>query len=109
MPMHLVCCQHDIAWEDKARNFERVLRLLAEAKVSPGSLILLPEMFATGFSMNVEAIADPENGEVQAFLAELARAHQSTVIGGVARRAPHLPKGNNRALVISPTGQVLAD
>ena len=45
--------QLDIVWEDKAANFDRVRSLLAAAPPSPGSLVVLPEMFATGFSMNL--------------------------------------------------------
>src|ERR1035437_3909113 len=95
--MRVYCVQLNIAWEDKAGNFARVRELLLGAGIEKGSLVLLPEMFATGFSMHVESIAEMEGGPTQLFLGELARELQSHVIGGVVRRGPG-GKGMNRAL-----------
>ncbi len=50
--MKIYCCQFDIVWENKPANFARVKKLLEGAAIAPGSLVLLPEMFSTGFSMN---------------------------------------------------------
>ena len=52
--MHLACCQLGMAWEDKPANYRRVETLLDAAGVSAGTLVLLPEMFATGFTMDSE-------------------------------------------------------
>ena len=60
--MQVACCQFDIAWEDKPANYRRVTDLVRAAKLEPGTLLLLPEMFATGFSMNVERTAEPPDG-----------------------------------------------
>ncbi len=54
----------------KQRTSE-LAQLLAGATIEPGALIVLPEMFATGFSMNVDAIAEAADGPTHAFLAEL--------------------------------------
>ena len=43
--------QLDCVWEDKQANFDRVSALLEEERPAVGSLIVLPEMFATGFSI----------------------------------------------------------
>ena len=72
--MHLACCQLDIAWEDKAANYRQVEALLDAAAVPAGTLVLLPEMFATGFTMNSAAVAEPIDGPTARFLADLARA-----------------------------------
>ena len=53
--MQVACCQFDIAWEDKPANFRKVAAMVREAELEPGTLLLLPEMFATGFSMNAAA------------------------------------------------------
>ncbi len=71
--MNVVCVQLDIAWENKAANFEKVRRLLAESAPEKGSVVLLPEMFATGFSMNVEAVAEPYGGQTEQFLSSAAK------------------------------------
>ena len=57
--MNVIALQYDIAWENKAANFAKVHKLLTEALPARDSLVVLPEMFATGFSMNVDAIAEP--------------------------------------------------
>ena len=75
--MQIIACQLDIAWEDKAANHERVRALLAGATIEPGALIVLPEMFATGFSMHVDTIAEADDGPTHRFLAELATAISS--------------------------------
>lgn len=83
MRAHLV--QLDIAWEDPAANFGRVRQLLGPAGVGSGDLILLPEMFDTGFSMNTSATAD--RGGTLAFLTDLARELGACVQGGRTVRA----------------------
>jgi omega-amidase len=104
--MRIVAVQSDIAWEDKTENFTRVRALLAGQAIESGSLIVLPEMFATGFSMNVAGIAEPEDGPTHGFLAELAREYASTVVGGVVTRAAD-GRGLNQAVVFDPAGKLL--
>lgn len=105
--MQIIGCQLDIAWEDKPANFARVRSLLATTAVEPGALVVLPEMFATGFSMHVDTIAESEDGPTERFLSELAREHQCFVMAGVVTRAAD-GRGRNEALVIGPTGNPTA-
>jgi len=51
--MNAFCVQHNIIWEDKRATHARVRDLLRSADIPAGSLVVLPEMFSTGFSMNV--------------------------------------------------------
>ena len=55
--MQVIACQTHVAWHDKAANFSRVQELLAPVGIRPGALVVLPEMFATGFSLDVPQIA----------------------------------------------------
>jgi len=104
--MDIVCCQLDIAWEDKQTNFAKVQSLLDQAKPLAGSLVVLPEMFATGFSMDVARIAEGELSETTAFLAELARTWNLYLVGGlVAAGSPG--RGRNQAVAFSPEGKEL--
>ena len=80
--------QYSITWQDKPANFARVGDLLARADPPAGSLIVLPEMFATGFSMNAATIAEEPDGETGQFLAATARSFGVTLVGGAAIR-PH--------------------
>ncbi len=104
--MNVFGLQFDIAWEDKAANFATVRRLLAEACPQPGALVILPEMFATGFSMNTEAIAEPPGGSIEQFLSSVAAEHKIFVIGGAAMRGRD-GKARNKALVLGPEGDLV--
>lgn len=105
MQIHAV--QLDSAWEDKAANFSKVRALLAASPPLPGSLIVLPEMFATGFSHQLSVTQEPEGGETERFLKEVAAQWQCAVLGGVVTPGPD-GKGHNQALVTGPDGQILA-
>lgn len=104
--MIVACCQTDIVWEDKKANHERVRKLVASAKLPPGALLLLPEMFSTGFSFNLPAMAEGDSRESEKFIAELSREFGIYVLGGVINMGGG--KGRNEALVASPGGAALA-
>ena len=70
---NVVLVQLDIVWENKTANFDRVRSLLSATPPAPGSLIVLAEMFATGFSLNVEITRDGEPARTESFLAEIAK------------------------------------
>jgi predicted amidohydrolase len=99
--------QFDIAWENKETNFTRVRELVDRARPEEGSLLVLPEMFATGFSMNVAAIAEEHEGPTEAFLSGLARERSCWVMGGAAVRSGD-GLVRNKCLVLSPEGRLAA-
>lgn len=105
MNIHLV--QIDSVWEDRAANHAKARQLIASASPQPGSLIILPETFSTGFSMNLATTAEPENGPTEQFLREMAAQYQSCVIGGVVTTAGD-GRGMNQALALAPDGMLLA-
>ena len=105
--MNVIALQLDIAWETKPANFEKVRGLLAQASPEKDSLVVLPEMFATGFSMNVSAIAEQYGGETEQFLARVAKEFSVCLIAGAAMRGCD-GKVRNKALVFSPTGKLMA-
>ncbi len=99
--------QFDIAWEDKAANFAKVQALVAAARPEPGSLIVLPEMFACGFSMNLGVTKQRAEREDERFLVSLASAHGAFVIGGVVSPGSG-EKGRNESVLVAPDGKVAA-
>lgn len=101
--MNVLGVQYDIAWEDRAANVARVRERLTAAGVAPGSLVVLPEMGLTGFSMQVARVADTEARESESALRALARDFRAWVVGGVVTRAPD-GRGRNEALVAAPDG-----
>src|SRR4051812_44177035 len=104
---NLYALQLDIAWEDKAANFAKVDALLQTTPPLPGSLVIVPEMFASGFSMNVAATRQGPGCEDETFLAGLARKHHVFAMGGVVS-AGSGALGRNEAVAFSPSGELLA-
>lgn len=104
--MKILGLQLDIAWEDKPANFEKVNGLLNEATPERDCLVVLPEMFATGFSMNTARIAEPYGGETEQFLSRLAKERGIYLAAGAAMRGSH-GRPRNKALVFGPTGELL--
>jgi omega-amidase len=105
--MQVLALQYDIAWENKPGNFEKVRQLLAQAAPEKDALVVLPEMFATGFSMNTAGIAEDYGGETEQFLAQTAREVGIYLVAGAAMRGRD-GRARNKALVFSPAGELLA-
>ena len=104
--MQIVACQPNCAWEDKKANYLRVQSLLDMAKPTPGALVVLPEMFATGFSMNVAGIHEGIPSETESFLATTAKDYGAFVLGGLVTRAAD-GRGRNEAVVFNPEGTLI--
>jgi len=68
--------QFDQKWEDKQSNFDRVQNLIDSTDVV--DLLLLPEMFHTGFTMNV-SLAETMVGDAATFLKLLASKNSCAV------------------------------
>jgi predicted amidohydrolase len=106
--MNVYGCQFNVCWEDKTSNFETVARMIQDLKPVPGSLVALPELFATGFSMNSGKIAEAINGETASFLSQTARENNIWLVGGAAIRQGDQKPGND-ALVFNPQGERVVD
>jgi len=104
--MNVFAVQFDIRWEDKAANFAHVRTLLAANPPAPDSLIVLPEMFSTGFSMDLEKTRQHQR-EDEEFLLDLAEDYSSAVAGGVVTSAEN-GRARNEQVVFSPQGELLA-
>lgn len=105
--MNVSAVQFDIAWEDKTANFRKVSELLAANPPALGSLVVLPEMFASGFSMNLSATRQGADREDETFLSGLARKHAVFLIGGVVSPGAGA-LGRNEAVAFSPDGKLTA-
>ncbi len=105
--MKLYCVQHDIAWENRRANFAKVEALLTAARPQAGSLVLLPEMFASGFSLNIPAIRESRDRETERFLAATAKKLGIYLLGGIVTTKTN-GKGSNQAVVFTPEGSELA-
>ena len=80
--LRVTLLQTDLVWENPAANrhqFEAMIRNLAVET----DLIVLPEMFTTGFTMNAPAVAETMKGETIAWLLEMARLKQAAITGSL--------------------------
>lgn len=105
--MKVYGCQWDIVWEDKAANFRRVTALLEAADPEPGSLIVLPEMFGTGFSMDLRVTREALTSETGDFLDRLAMRFGCCVLAGMVRSGRGV-SAQNLAVALDPRGRILA-
>ncbi len=87
-------------------NRARVTALVERAAPAAGDLIVLPETAFTAFSFDI-ARTLPDARDAEAFLADLARGHRCTIVGGIV--APDtLGRASNQSLAFSPEGDLLA-
>lgn len=100
--------QMDIAWESKETNFARAREFVKRASEERCDIVVFPEMFTTGFSMNAGTMAEEENGETSVLLSGLARECGLNLIAGLAMKKADELKGRNSALAYDRSGRLLA-
>ena len=101
--LRLALVQTDLAWHDGPANRERFAQLLDHARGA--DLIVLPEMFTTGFSMESASLAEQEEGTTHAWLREQSARLQAVVTGTLIVQAAD-GGYRNRLLWARPDGQV---
>ena len=102
--LRLALVQSELAWHDPVANrahFERLLTAVGET-----DLVILPEMFTTGFSMDSAALAEPAEGPTAVWLLEQARRLGAVVTGSLIVRDAN-GQYRNRLLWATPEGELL--
>lgn len=104
--MRVAALQTDIAWEDPRANFERLAPEIAAAAAAGAGLVVLPEMFACGFSMNTAGIREPTDGPTPRFLEHMAREHGLWICGSYPELADERAgRPRNTLLLAGPGGE----
>ena len=101
--MKIALLQSSLIWENPKANrnhFEEKINALAE-KVD---LIVLPEMFSTGFTMNPEAVFETMEGETIQWMQSLAKAKNSAITGSLVVKENE--NFHNRLLFVFPSGEM---
>ncbi len=95
--------QTDLVWQNPTQNRANLSQLL-EPLSQQTDVIILPEMFTTGFTMQAETHAEVFAGETLAWLQAQAACLQAALVGSVAM----LADGHyvNRLLWVAPNGEV---
>ncbi|MFP4636162.1 MAG: nitrilase-related carbon-nitrogen hydrolase [Nitriliruptoraceae bacterium] len=105
--MKVAAVQHDIVWEDRAATLEHLTPQVARAAATGAQLVMLTEMFATGFSMRTHLTAEPEDGPIVTWLHEQAAQHGVWITGSLALTAPADAadqRPTNTLLLVGPDG-----
>ena len=100
--LRLTGVQAALAWHDPAANrqrFDAVIGAVADCDV-----LMLPEMFTTGFTMAGRAVAEPAGGPTTDWLTARARSLNALVGASVVTAAAEAAA--NRFLVADPSGAV---
>lgn len=101
--MKIALIQSKLIWENPKLNrnyFEVKINAISE-KVD---LIVLPEMFSTGFTMNPEAVFETMQGETVLWMQSLAKAKNCAITGSLVVKE----KDNfyNRLIFVFPSGEI---
>ncbi|MFC3609083.1 amidohydrolase [Stutzerimonas tarimensis] len=83
--LNVALVQTSMVWQDPAANHAHFSALLDQAKGT--DLIILPEMFTTGYSMDAAALAEQDNGASRRWLLEQARRMEAVVTGSLIIQA----------------------
>ncbi|WP_375476972.1 nitrilase-related carbon-nitrogen hydrolase [uncultured Jatrophihabitans sp.] len=103
--MKVAAIQHDIVWADATATRALVTPMIAQAAEAGARLIVLSEMFATGFTMRPDRLAEDEGGPNEQFLLARAAEHEAVVIASIAQRGAD-GRFRNNAVVAWPDGTV---
>ena len=104
--MHIHLIQMDTIWESPDENRDSLEKMFGELKPMPGDIIVLPEMYATGFSMNTLLSEDimQRDSPNASFLMRKSSELKCCVIGGIAIQNNNL--FHNEAIAAFPDGTV---
>jgi len=101
--MKVALVQAPLFWENPTQNrnyFEQKINSITETI----DLIVLPEMFTSGFTMNPKAVAESMQGETVSWLQALAKAKNAAITGSLVIEE----NGNfyNRLVFVLPSGAI---
>ncbi len=104
MSLKVTAIQSELHWENVSENLEMFGQKIA-AISEPTDVIVLPEMFNTGFSMDSERLAETMEGETVEWMKVQAKKSGSAIFGSLIVSE----NGNyyNRLIWVEPTGKFL--
>ena len=79
MNLKITYIQTALYWEDKIANLSHFEKLFSDIKQT--DIIVLPEMFTTGFTMNSSAMAESKNGNTFEWLIQKAKEKNAAITG----------------------------
>jgi predicted amidohydrolase len=94
--------QAALHWEDKSKNLKMFDAMLEN--IENTDLIILPEMFNTGFTMRASDFAEHMNGDTVSWMFEKSKEHNAAICGSLIINDDG--KYFNRLLFVEPNGNI---
>jgi omega-amidase len=109
LPVTLV--QTHLYWEDPEKNRKMITEKIIQ-HTQPGQVVVLPEMFTGGFTMQADVVAETMEGETVSWMKQLSKERKIILCGSmVIEEKDQDPTGNtplyfNRLLWVLPNGEI---
>jgi omega-amidase len=101
-PLTITLIQPHLQWEDKTTNLRRLEEKI-DAIGEPAEVVILPEMFSTGFSMRPETLAEKMDGNTMSWMKKIAATKKIILTGSlIIEEEGHY---YNRLIWMLPNGQ----
>lgn len=103
--LSIALLQVDLIWKDKTKNLLKIEDLIQSIDEDV-DVIVLPEMFTTGFCVDDMSLAENENGTTVNWMKKLAAEKQTAICGSIL-----FAEGSNfynRLLFVQPDGNIIA-
>lgn len=81
-PLKIAALQTSLYWHDHKANKSHIATTLEEKHVD-ADVLILPEMFTTGFSMEAPLLAEDEQSETLDWMQELAQRYDCLLMGSI--------------------------
>ena len=101
--MKIALLQTSLSWENPTENRSHLSQKI-NGFLEDVDLIVLPEMFTSGFTMNPKAVAETMEGETVSWLRQMAKAKNCAITGSLVI----IENGNyfNRLVFVFPNGAI---
>lgn len=101
--LNIALIQTQLTWEDPGQNRADLLKKI-NAIVEPVDIIVLPEMFTSGFTMNPSHVAETMQGETILWMTTLAAKKQAAITGSLVIKEDN--NYYNRLVFVHPNGKL---
>jgi len=101
--INIAVIQNNIVWQNPSKNFDRINDMLIE--IQDIDILVLPEMFNTGFTNDVEAFGEQIDGESVDFLKNIAKKKNLIVCASLI--IVENKKFYNSFVFVKPDGKII--
>ncbi|GAA4959847.1 amidohydrolase [Algibacter aquimarinus] len=101
--LKIALVQSDLVWENPKENCDQFTKKISDIPEEV-DIIVLPEMFTTGFTMNAAKVAEPMHGDSVAWMQEMAKKTNAAIIGSLV--IEEHKSYYNRLLFVEPSGYI---